>query len=186
MHRTLPGRATPVTLLAHVLPFEITDVSPDDGGDSRYVTTTIRGAQFDSQAIVKLVLPGIAEYERRIRRFARVNWRIVPASSDARRESLGLLEASKGQFRLLLDPRGTQFTSREFAAKVENWTLFSPQAVTLLVGGADGVTDEVRAEADLLWSLGRQTLAHELALLVALEQIYRAHTILAGQPYHRE
>jgi len=130
-------------------------------------------------------LAGIAEYERRIRRFARVDWRIVPAS-DARRESLALLETSKGQLRLLLDPRGTQFTSREFAAKVENWALFSPQAVTLLVGGADGVTDEVRAQADLLWSLSRQTLPHELALLVALEQIYRAHTILAGQPYHRE
>lgn len=130
-------------------------------------------------------LAGIAEYEQRIRRFARVDWRFVPAN-DARRESLALLEASKGQFRLLLDPRGTQFTSREFAAKVEEWTLFSPQAVTLLVGGADGVTGEVRAQADLLWSLSRQTLPHELALLVALEQIYRAHTILAGQPYHRE
>ena len=130
-------------------------------------------------------LAGVLEYERRIRRFARVDWRIVPAS-DVRRESLGLLEASKGNFRLLLDSRGTQFTSPEFATKVEGWALYSPQAVTLLVGGAGGVTDEVRAQADLIWSLSRQTLPHELALLVALEQIYRAHTILAGLPYHRE
>ncbi|MGA2035934.1 MAG: CARDB domain-containing protein, partial [Thermoguttaceae bacterium] len=54
---------TAVTLLAHVLPLEITDVEPDQGGDSSYVTTTITGAQFDPQAIVKLVRPGIAEYE---------------------------------------------------------------------------------------------------------------------------
>ncbi|MGA2068563.1 MAG: CARDB domain-containing protein, partial [Thermoguttaceae bacterium] len=54
---------TPVTLLAHVLPFEITGVEPDEGGDSSYVTTTITGAQFDPQAIVKLVRPGFAEYE---------------------------------------------------------------------------------------------------------------------------
>src|SRR5262249_1668587 len=58
-----PGANTPVTILARVLPFGITDVLPDKGGDSRYVTTTILGAQFDPQAIVKLVRPGFAEYE---------------------------------------------------------------------------------------------------------------------------
>jgi hypothetical protein len=58
-----PGVATPVTILARVLPFAITDVQPDQGGDTRYVTTTILGAQFDQQAIVKLVRPGFAEYE---------------------------------------------------------------------------------------------------------------------------
>jgi hypothetical protein len=58
-----PVPGTPVTLLASVLPFEITDVIPDTGGDSRYVTTIILGAQFDPHAIVKLVRPGIAEHE---------------------------------------------------------------------------------------------------------------------------
>src|SRR4029077_12911735 len=58
-----PAAKTPVTIIATVLPFEITDVIPDEGGDSKYVTTTILGAQFDPQAIVKLVRPGIAEYE---------------------------------------------------------------------------------------------------------------------------
>src|SRR5205085_4876286 len=58
-----PGAGTPITIVANLLPFEITDVVPDKGGDSRYVTTTILGAQFDPQAIVKLVRPGIAEYE---------------------------------------------------------------------------------------------------------------------------
>src|SRR5262249_59516566 len=58
-----PGADTPITLLATVLPFEITDVVPDTGGDGRYVTTTVLGAQFDPAAIVNLVRPGIAEYE---------------------------------------------------------------------------------------------------------------------------
>ncbi len=58
-----PDENTPVTLLADVLPFQITDVESDRGGDGRYVTTTISGAQFHPDAIVKLVRPGIAEYE---------------------------------------------------------------------------------------------------------------------------
>jgi hypothetical protein len=68
-----PGANTPVTIVANVLPFEITDVLPDQGGDSKYVTTTILGAQFDPQAIVKLVRPGIAEYEP-------VSYQVVNAS----------------------------------------------------------------------------------------------------------
>jgi len=58
-----PSAKTPVSVLAHVLPFGITDIVPDKGGDSRYVTTTILGAKFDPQATVKLVRPGFAEYE---------------------------------------------------------------------------------------------------------------------------
>ncbi len=58
-----PSGPTAVTLLAQVLPFEVTDVTPDNGGDSKYVTTTITGAQFSPDAVVKLVRPGFAEYE---------------------------------------------------------------------------------------------------------------------------
>src|SRR5207248_823768 len=58
-----PAPHTPVTILASEPPFQITDVLPDEGGDSKYVTTTILGAQFDPHAIVKLVRPGIAEFE---------------------------------------------------------------------------------------------------------------------------
>ncbi len=57
------NHAATATLLAQLLPFQITDISPDAGGDSQFVTTTITGAQFDPQAIVKLVRPGYAEYE---------------------------------------------------------------------------------------------------------------------------
>ncbi len=68
-----PAAATPMTIVANVLPFEITNVTPDGGGDSAYVSTTIEGAQFDPQAIVKLVRPGIAEYEP-------VSYQVVNAS----------------------------------------------------------------------------------------------------------
>jgi 23S rRNA (pseudouridine1915-N3)-methyltransferase len=55
-----------------------------------------------------------------------------------------------------------------------------------MVGASDGWDDAARSEADLLWALGPQTLQHELALLIALEQLYRAESILAGSPYHRD
>ena len=55
-----------------------------------------------------------------------------------------------------------------------------------MVGASDGWDDTARAGADMLWSLGPQTLQHELALLVVLEQLYRAESILAGSPYHRD
>ena len=66
------------------------------------------------------------------------------------------------------------------------WENRSIPKCALLVGGADGWDEAMRKKADLLWSLGSLTLQHEMALLVALEQIYRACTIKAGTPYHRD
>ncbi|MEM7144285.1 MAG: 23S rRNA (pseudouridine(1915)-N(3))-methyltransferase RlmH [Verrucomicrobiota bacterium] len=57
--------------------------------------------------------------------------------------------------------------------------------VALLIGGADGVGDEVRSAADELWAFGKATLQNELALVVALEQVYRVYTLKRGEPYHR-
>ena len=128
---------------------------------------------------------GIAEYEGRIRRFAPLEWRTVPAATPER-ESTHLVEASKETFRLVLDSRGHEFSSRAFADRVTRWMETPKITVSLVVGGAAGVTETVRRQADLQWSLGPQTLQHELALLVALEQVYRAHTIIAHLPYHRE
>ncbi|MDH4349648.1 MAG: hypothetical protein OEW56_00680, partial [Gemmatimonadota bacterium] len=69
-----PPGGTDITLLAELLPLAITDVRTDAGGDSRHVTTTIRGAQFHPDAIVKLVRPGIAEYEP-------LDWKVVDSST---------------------------------------------------------------------------------------------------------
>lgn len=125
---------------------------------------------------------GMAEYASRIQRYAPIELAWTKASTPER-EAETLIERSDGHFRIVLDERGKQFTSREFAAKIEQ---SAAQRIAVIVGSADGVSEEVRAKANILWCLGKSTLQHELALLIALEQIYRAHTILAGLPYHRD
>ena len=84
------------------------------------------------------------------------------------------------------DERGEQAGSRELAGRVEAWEQGRHKAIALLIGGAEGHAETLRAEADWLWSLGKLTLQHEMALVLVLEQVYRAYTIKAGLPYHRE
>ncbi|MCX8502008.1 MAG: 23S rRNA (pseudouridine(1915)-N(3))-methyltransferase RlmH [Alphaproteobacteria bacterium] len=85
-----------------------------------------------------------------------------------------------------LDERGESFSSLEFARLLQNWREQGRAAVSFIQGGADGLPPEVKTRADLLLSLGRMTLPHLLARLVLLEQLYRAQTISANHPYHRE
>ena len=128
---------------------------------------------------------GIEEYAGRLRGFASVKIEFLKAS-NREAESALLLERSKGMFRIVLDERGEQVSSRGFAEKVLAWEQQSVKTVALLIGGADGHTEELRRAADWKWALGKLTLQHELALVVLFEQLYRAYTIKAGLPYHRD
>jgi 23S rRNA (pseudouridine1915-N3)-methyltransferase len=85
---------------------------------------------------------------------------------------------------VLLDARGRQFTSEEFAELLRDQQDRGTQNLFFAIGAADGFSDKARGEADLILSFGKMTLAHELARVVLLEQIYRAFTILKGHPYH--
>ncbi len=85
---------------------------------------------------------------------------------------------------VLLDARGRQFTSEEFAELLRDQQDRGTQNLFFGVGPADGFSDKARHSADLILSFGKMTLAHELARVVLLEQIYRAFTILKGHPYH--
>lgn len=127
---------------------------------------------------------GRDEYLARLAKFAPVGKAVVKPT-DRAREGEGLLAMSEGCFRVVLHEHGTALTSRQLAVKVDEWRR-SARPVAIIVGGADGHAGTLLKEADFVWSLGPATLQHELALVVALEQLYRAHTILAGHPYHRD
>ena len=85
---------------------------------------------------------------------------------------------------VLLDGRGKQLSSEELARFLADYQDRNPLPLLFSVGPADGFSDQARQTATLILSLGKMTLAHELARVVVLEQLYRAFTILKGHPYH--
>lgn len=125
---------------------------------------------------------GVEEYLRRLNGAWRIEAHYVKAGP---RRFERMEELAGGCHRIVLDERGRTFDSRGFAAHLGDLRDRSVGEIALMVGPADGWGGRM-PRADMVWSLGALTLQHELALVVALEQVYRAGCILAGVPYHRD
>jgi 23S rRNA (pseudouridine1915-N3)-methyltransferase len=142
-------------------------------------TVTPRRTRSKSEATDRL----LADYIERAARY-------VPCDSqlfDSEAAVLDWLDRQPGRapaHAILLDSRGQQFTSEEFAAQLGRLRDDGTQRLVLAIGPADGWSAAARQRANLLFSLGRITLPHQLARVVLAEQVYRALTILAGHPYH--
>ncbi len=112
------------------------------------------------------------------------------AMTEARQkeaEGAQILSAvSARDFVVLLDERGKEFTSREFAAYIDRRTVSLAGNLVFVVGGPYGFSDAVYARADDKISLSRMTFSHEMVRLFFVEQVYRAMTILRGEPYHHD
>jgi 23S rRNA (pseudouridine1915-N3)-methyltransferase len=125
----------------------------------------------------------IADYIERASRY-------VPCDSevfDSEAAVIDWVDRQAGRtaaYAILLDSRGQQYTSDEFAAHLGRLRDDGIQRLVLAIGPADGWSPAARQRANLLFSLGRITLPHQLARVVLAEQVYRALTILAGHPYH--
>ncbi len=139
----------------------------------------------------------IDDYLARIRRFAPIEISELREGSgqsgqqDEARviaiESARLREASERDDRvILLDERGEMMTSTEMATLIERWQMTGTKRLAFVIGGFAGVDDETKRQAHLKLSLSRLTLTHELARVILTEQIYRALTIIAGLPYHKD
>jgi 23S rRNA (pseudouridine1915-N3)-methyltransferase len=108
-------------------------------------------------------------------------------SGDPRAETQALYKATPDDARkILLDERGVEWTSRQLAEKLARWRDDGLPCATFWIGGADGVSQSVKDNADEKLAFGRQTWPHRLVRVMISEQIYRAVTILSGNPYHRE
>lgn len=124
------------------------------------------------------------EYLKRISRYVPVECVTVRDEADLLGK-VGAGAKSGGKSTLvLLDSRGKEYSSEQFAMFLGVYQDRNPLPLVFAIGGADGFSDAARKSAQQLISLGKMTLAHELARVVLLEQIYRAFTILKGHPYH--
>lgn len=132
----------------------------------------------------------IDEYSARVARIMHLEWEFVPASGkpehEARKEESAQItqKLKSSDVVWLLDERGTQMSSPEFANKFNVMQTHSVQNLILVIGGAYGVDDTLRTRADFVWSLSKLVLPHQLVRLVLTEQIYRATEINRGSGYH--
>ena len=123
------------------------------------------------------------EYLKRISRYVPVEGVMLRDEEDLLAKFSGSAKGAKSTL-VLLDSRGKEFSSEQFAKFLGDYQDRNPLPLVFAVGGADGFSSAARTAAQQVISLGKMTLAHELARVVLLEQVYRAFTILKGHPYH--
>lgn len=95
-------------------------------------------------------------------------------------------DAASNAVTIVLDERGKALSSTDFAKKLEGWRDTGRREARFLIGAADGHDEDLRANADLLLSFGPATWPHMMARAMLAEQLFRATSILAGHPYHRD
>ncbi len=120
-----------------------------------------------------------------VREFS-VSKSLPPAEAQKAEAQLLIKAIPAKSFVVLMDENGTNYSSREFAAKMTAWQNQCIDNLVFIIGGAGGVTQDVRDKAMFSLSFGRLTWPHMLVRVMLLEQIYRARQILAGHPYHRD
>lgn len=111
------------------------------------------------------------------------------SSPDARKAREGeaiLAKIAPGDFVTLLDERGREMTSRDFASLIDRKAATLSRNLVFIIGGPYGFSQAVYDRADSLMGLSKMTFTHEMARVLTLEQIYRAMTILRGEPYHHD
>lgn len=138
---------------------------------------------------------GVAEYDKRLPRELNLTWRELPLArrgKDASPEHLCRVEGEQilkaipaGDRVIALDVKGKRLATEQLAARLEQWQM-SGDNFSLLIGGPDGLSPECLQRADQRWSLSDLTLPHPLVRVILAEQLYRAWTITANHPYHRQ
>lgn len=146
----------------------------------------------------KYLKDGIAEYSKRISRFAAVEMieladeKTPDRASDSENEKILDLEGNRilskigdREFVVVLAIEGKTLSSEEFSKQLEQASINGFSTLTFVIGGSLGLSPQVKKSANLSLSFGRLTLPHQLMRLVLVEQIYRAFTIQQGSPYHK-
>lgn len=134
-----------------------------------------------------------AEYEERLKRACKFDLHEVREEGTPSLEPREAMLRERGRVEPLLagywvvalDRSGSERSSKQLAELVREREERPPQRTAFVLGGPHGIDETLLSDAELTWSLGKLTLPHQLARVVVLEQLYRAFTILRGEPYHR-
>lgn len=134
------------------------------------------------------ITEGLDRYQKRLKKPYDIEWVLLPHSSleglQARQEESERIRQriDTGVYVLLLDEVGKNISSPEFSTLLE--AQFAHRNITVVIGGAYGVTPELQQRADFVWSLSRLVFPHQLVRLLLVEQLYRAQEIKNGGKYH--
>ena len=139
---------------------------------------------------------GIAVYVKRLVHYTDFSFEAVAdvkVNSGMEPDKLKDLEAvsflkkiKAGDYVVLLDERGKQLSSEAFAKQIGKWQVSGEKNVVFIVGGAYGFGSELKSRAAMSLSLSEMTFSHQMVRLIFVEQLYRAFTILKGEPYHHK
>jgi 23S rRNA (pseudouridine1915-N3)-methyltransferase len=154
------------------------------------ITLLVVGKKHD-----KNLLDAINDYQRRAAHYMPIEWIFIQAkhAASTTRNDIRKLESQKIVSQLqqnswvcLLDEGGIAISTPQLAQKIEWCKNNSLQTIVFIIGGAYGVDESVIKRADFIWSLSPLVFPHQLVRLILIEQLYRAHTILAGEKYHHQ
>ncbi len=127
----------------------------------------------------KYLRDGCAEYMKRIGAYAKISVK------EVRDEKQMLASISQRAFKIALCIEGKMLDSKELADKIDSLAVSGVSDITFIIGGSDGLPEEIKAMCDLRLSFSRMTFPHQLMRMILLEQIYRAFTIINNGKYHK-
>ncbi len=144
----------------------------------------------------KYIKEGIDDYIKRLSFYIPFETRVIPdlknrnaLSVDLQKEKEGQLimnQVQTGDYLILLDERGTEFTSVEFSKWIEKRMIAGIRQIVFIIGGPYGFSKLIYQRSDFKISLSQLTFSHQMVRLIFVEQVYRAMTIIKNEPYHHE
>lgn len=144
----------------------------------------------------KYILEGVSEYEKRLSHYCKFEVKVIPDIKNSKSMSSSVQMQKEGELILgtvrstseviLMDERGSEYSSVDFAKFIEKKGIAGQRELVFVIGGPYGFSPEVKAASNAQLSLSRLTFSHQIVRLIFMEQLYRAMTIIKGEPYHHE
>ena len=144
----------------------------------------------------KYIKEGIDDYIKRLSFYIPFETRVIPDLKNRNALSVDLQKEKEGQlimnqvqtvdYLILLDERGTEFTSVEFSKWIEKRMIAGIRQIVFIIGGPYGFSKLIYQRSDFKISLSQLTFSHQMVRLIFVEQVYRAMTIIKNEPYHHE